>query len=194
MTVGKGCRHPVSKKSWLRAGGVHFAISATTLVALALCPTHASAQTSALDPNLRDSFPIGSSDGALCRVQSELLDPAMTGMFDRAWAIICRDAAQPVGRIFALRGQDALARVESRPNAPTCPASAGGEPVSCSNYIGGLPGIRSVVRRDDTLFIGEGLAVYRDAVRLAMASVIERRVVEGKIDVATTGAGCQSAN
>lgn len=189
MTVGKGCRHPVSKKPCLRAGGTRFALTATTLAVLALCPTHASAQTSLLDPNLRDSFPIGSSDGALCRVQSELLDPAMTGMFDRAWAIICRDAAQPVGRIFALRGQDALARVESRPNAPTCPASTGGEPVNCSNYIGGLPGIRSVVRRDDTLFIGEGLAVYRDAVRLAMASVIERRVVEGKIDVATTGAG-----
>lgn len=166
--------------------------SATMALVLALSATAAQAQTSgeASDPTLRDSFQIGSSNGALCRVQSDLTDPAFTGIFDRAWTIICRDAAQPVGRIYALRGEDALARVAARPGAPTCPAMpADVVSVDCRNYFGDLPGIRSVNRGSNATFIGEGLAVYRDAVRIALASIVERRIVEGTIDVATTSVG-----
>ncbi|MEQ1687985.1 MAG: CHAT domain-containing protein, partial [Sphingopyxis sp.] len=149
----------------------------------------AQAQTASQDPTLRDSFPIGSSDGALCRVQSEISDPAFSGMFDRAWTIICRDAAQPVGRIFALRGDDALARVSARPGAPSCVNRQDSGAAQCSDYFGGLPGVRTVVQRGETTYIGEGLSVYRDAVRLAQESVAEGRIVAGKIDVATTSVG-----
>ena len=39
------------------------------------------------NPLTRDSFPIGSNEGALCQVQSALADPAIDGMFDRVWTI-----------------------------------------------------------------------------------------------------------
>src|SRR3954470_1610989 len=51
--------------------------------------------------SLRDSFPLGS--GALCSVQLAGRDPAATGMFDRAYAIACRDAAVAVAHLSALR-------------------------------------------------------------------------------------------
>ena len=57
-------------------------------------------------PLLQDSFRIGSGGGALCQAQSVNGDPANRTMFDRAWAVVCRDAARPVGRIYALRRKE----------------------------------------------------------------------------------------
>ncbi|MEQ1724387.1 MAG: CHAT domain-containing protein [Sphingopyxis sp.] len=189
MVEESGLISPISNKH----GRARLFGAASLVAALAMAPNCAQAQTATRDPTLRDSFPIGSSDGALCRVQSEISDPAFSGMFDRAWTIICRDAAQPVGRIFGLRGDDALTRVNARPSAPTCPAGTAQGFADCSNYFGGLPGVRTVVRRGETTYIGEGLAVYRDAVRLALESVTEGRIVAGKIDVATTSVGDSEA-
>ncbi|MEQ1510118.1 MAG: CHAT domain-containing protein [Sphingopyxis sp.] len=172
-------------------GTTVFAAEIAVAAALALSSVSAQSQSAPLDPTLRDSFPIGSSDGALCRVQSELTDPAFSGIFDRAWTIICRDAAQPIGRVYALRGNDALARINARPNAPICPNQPANQNsnVACPNYFGGLPGTRSIAQRGDTLYVAEGLGVYQDAIRLAMASIINRRIAIGRIDVATTTVG-----
>src|SRR3546814_18081519 len=63
--------------------------------------THA--QATGNRPLLRDSFRIGSEGGALCQAQSATGDPAARTMFDRAWTLVCRDAARPVGQIYALR-------------------------------------------------------------------------------------------
>jgi CHAT domain-containing protein len=135
---------------------------------------------------MRDSFAIGSNDGALCQVQSELRDPAITGMFDRAWTIICRDAAQAVGRVYALRGTDARNRIAARPGAASCPA---GEVVDCAPLSGNLAVRRRVMQRGDTLFVAEGLTVYDDALRLALQSVRDGRAAVGTINVATTSIG-----
>lgn len=42
-------------------------------------------------PSLADSFRLGSGGGVLCRVQTNGRDPAIRDIFDRAWAIVCRD-------------------------------------------------------------------------------------------------------
>src|SRR3954470_3499430 len=77
--------------------------------------------------SLRDSFALGS--GALCSAQLAGRDPAATGMFDRAYAITCRDAAVPVGHLYALRigGDDPARRLAGlRSAAADCapPATA----------------------------------------------------------------------
>ena len=154
-----------------------------------------SARPSSIDPLLLDSFAIGSGDGATCRVQSELAHYAITGIFDRSWTIICRDAAQSVGQIFALRGDDAVARIQARPASIQCGPATGAqeEIIECRDGTGTLPARRRIVRRGNTTFVGEGLAAYDDAVRIAMASIMEQRIVTGKIDVATTSIGDEQA-
>ena len=70
----------------------------------------------------RDSFRVGSS-GALCTAQSVLTDRALVDMFDRGYAIVCRDAALPVGHVYALRsrGGDPMARLAAlRSGRATC--------------------------------------------------------------------------
>ncbi len=163
--------------------------------AMPLLPATARAQAlgggTAIDPLARDSFAIGSSEGAMCQVQSELTSTVLNGIFDRSWVIICRDAAQPIGHVWALRGDGAMQRIHSRTGAANCGPvpSTDNQIVQCRDNTGQLPARRHIAQRGDTLFVGEGLAAYDDAVRIAMASIIERRVVAGKIDVATTSVG-----
>ena len=65
----------------------------------------AAAQTDRLSQ--RDSFPLGSGSQLLCQVQAQGIGPALQSPFDRAWTIVCRDSALPVGTVYALRGSDA---------------------------------------------------------------------------------------
>ena len=58
-------------------------------------------QPAAASLKLTDSFRIGSG-GVLCTAQSRIADPALSGMFDRGYRIVCRDAATPVGKLYAL--------------------------------------------------------------------------------------------
>lgn len=132
----------------------------------------------------RDTFPIGSTDGALCQVQSVLRDPAIASMFDRAWAIYCRDAAEPVGHVFALRGSDALTRIAARPGASRCSANE-----TCAADASGLARTRRSLRQGETLIVADGLAAYDDALRIALESIAQNRTVAGTIRVATTSIG-----
>ena len=114
----------------MRAGKIF--IVATLLAGL----SHAPLAAQSLRPSLMDSFPIGLGGGALCQAQSKSADSALTGMFDRAWTMVCRDAAKPVGQIFALRGdEDSLEKriAASREAALSCGAW---NPVE----LNGLPG------------------------------------------------------
>ncbi|NJS15566.1 MAG: hypothetical protein HC788_14430, partial [Sphingopyxis sp.] len=77
--------------------------------AAALTLTATSAASQGTPPLLRDGFPIGDSSGTLCQVQTTLRDPVASGMFERSWIILCRDAAQPVGTLRLLRGDRAAA-------------------------------------------------------------------------------------
>ncbi len=164
------------------------AVGAAPATAVQAQDAAAATSRSGIDILTRDSFAIGSNDGALCQVQSELRDPAITGMFDRAWTILCRDAAQPVGRVYALRGNDAAARIAARPGAANCPDATAGA-ADCTPLGGNLAIRRHALQRGDTLYVAEGLTVYDDALRIALASVVDGRAAPGTINVATTSIG-----
>ncbi len=145
---------------------------------------------------LRDSFPIGSGDGTLCQVQDRSLEnKAKQSIFDRSWAVVCRDSARPVGFVYAFRAPegDVLQRIaEHRNEAVSCPsqpqqAVVGGisrmlckfsdEPVSYSIFQ---------EQRGNISYVAEGLTVYDSATTLALNSIMSDKIVKGKIDVAST--------
>lgn len=165
------------------------------LIALATvtCPSIALAQGTPV--TLRDSFPIGEADGILCQVQDRSLEnAAKQSMFDRSWAVVCRDSARPVGFVYSARepAGDLLDRIsKQRTESISCPSSSTNsvdgfqqrtcrltdQPVPYSIYQG---------QRNNSVYIAEGLAAYDSATLLALKSVINDQIAEGTIDVATT--------
>jgi CHAT domain-containing protein len=151
--------------------------------------------------SLRDSFRLGSGGSAICSAESASTDPALKDMFDRGYAIVCRDAAAPVGRLYALRvrGDDPGDRLAGARQARCASAAATDvealrrvSVLSCS--LGdGLPYIVYSWRRGDTVFVAEGLAGYDSALRLGLRTLAADRPVPGNVEVALTGAGDPTA-
>ncbi len=142
---------------------------------------------------LRDSFPIGSGDGTLCQVQDRSLEnKTKQSIFDRSWAVVCRDSARPVGRVYAFRSpeNDVFARIaQHRKDSITC---------SGEDTVDGLarktckltdePVSYSIFRekRGNVSYVAEGLSAYDSATLLALKSIMADKIVKGKIDVAST--------
>ncbi len=165
----------------------------SSAIALATIPGAVLAEST---PSLRDSFPIGSSDGILCQVQDRSIEnKAKNDMFDRSWAVVCRDSARPVGFVYASRSpvQDLLGRI--RPHRS--------EPVTCATTEAQatVPGFRhtacqlrdepvaysvTVGQQDGVSYVAEGLSAYDSATLLALRSVLQDSIADGTIDVATT--------
>ena len=163
-------------------------------LAIATSPTAVFAQgTPTL---LRDSFPIGSGDGISCQVQDRSIEnKAKKNMFDRSWAVVCRDSARPVGFVYSSRSreQDLLDRIapfRAEPiscTANDAQASLSGfrhtachltaEPVAYSQIVG---------QQDGVSYVAEGLAAYDSATMLALKSILQDTIADGKIDVAST--------
>ena len=140
---------------------------------------------------LRDSFPIGDADGVLCQVQDRSLgNPASRNMFDRAWAVVCRDSARPVANVYAFReveGDAASLIAPHRREAVACDtAGAGQGEQQCTVAGTTLPW--TILRAQDGGFtyVAEGFTAYRDAIELALKSVRTNSIADGKIDIATT--------
>jgi CHAT domain-containing protein len=165
----------------------------SSAMALATIPGAALAEAT---PSLRDSFPIGSSDGILCQVQDRSIEnKAKNNMFDRSWAVVCRDSARPVGFVYASRSpeQDLLGRIRPHRSDPvTCgtteaQATVPGfrhtacqlreEPVAYSVIVGQQNGVS---------YVAEGLAAYDSATLLALRSILQDSIADGTIDVAST--------
>ncbi len=155
-------------------------------------------------PSLQSSFRLGTGGSALCQVQARSVDPAMKGMFDRAYAIVCRDAATPVGHVYALRkgGDDPVARVAAlRTGMTACgPAGAASVPDLAGTTLAQCHLNQSDVgysvytySTGKTDYIAEGLAGYDSAVRLALRTIVADRFISGEIEVATTGSGDPAA-
>src|SRR3954470_275110 len=72
--------------------------------------------------SVRDSWRIGSSGTSFCSAQSLTTDKALTNMFDAGYAITCRDAALPVGKLYKLKATgSASARIAAdRADRATC--------------------------------------------------------------------------
>lgn len=147
---------------------------------------------------LRESFPIGDGGGILCQVQDRSVEnPAKQGIFDRSWAIVCRDSAQAVANVYAFRDLES--------GASSLVASRRRDGVDCSvgasAPFSGLPGAQRTVcaitgtglewssismKRGRTTYIAEGFAAYDTAAVLALRSVIDNSLASGTIDVAST--------
>ncbi|MGQ0558414.1 MAG: CHAT domain-containing protein [Sphingosinicella sp.] len=176
-------------------------IAALAALLAGLVPA-ASAQESV---RFRDSFRIGSGGGVLCTAEAMLAGPALVDMFDRGYQVLCRDAAAPVGRLFALRGRgsDPVPRLEQRRAAEVvCAAEAG------RTELAGVGAVESrdcrlrdadvayqvyVHRSRGVIYFAEGLAGYQDALRLGLRSLVADRELEGEVSIATTGAGDPAA-
>ncbi|WP_404713042.1 CHAT domain-containing protein [Sphingomonas sp. MMS24-J13] len=176
----------------------------TVTMAAMLLAGGAQAASPTTKPSLVDSFRVGTGGASLCQMQSISNDPAFRTMFDRSWSLACRDAAAPVGHIYALRGAiaDVTARlVGLRRNKLDCIPSAearladlgavtvmecegSGRDVRYRNYA---------IQRGRTVFAAEGLAGYDSALRLALRSVALDRIVPGDVSVALTEAGDAAA-
>ncbi|HEX9932642.1 MAG TPA: CHAT domain-containing protein [Allosphingosinicella sp.] len=171
--------------------------SAAALTAL-LAVGGASAQTISLE----DSFRIGSGPGIVCTAQVAPTDRALSDMFDRGYRIVCRDAAAPVGRAYALRtrGGDPVARLAAARQAE-CAAPerveveglGAVESLDCRLADGGAAWRVYLFRRGNTLYAAEGLGGYDSALRLTLRTLVADRPVAGEVSVATTGAGDAAA-
>lgn len=150
--------------------------------------------------SLQDSFQIGSGSSLLCSAQTAISDRVFADMFDRGYSITCRDAAVPVGSIYALRDRagDSSARLATaRAGRATCTASAATpieglgavETLSCRLNDADVAYTVYLTRVGAVLYAAEGLAGYDSVLRLGLRSVVANRPVAGEIEVATTGAG-----
>ena len=161
-----------------------------TLLALA-ASLPVQAQNSGQSLQLADSFRIGTA-GVLCTAQAQVSDPALKGMFDRGYRIVCRDAAAPVGSLYALR-TGAPPLPDGCLNSDTRPAAAvpGATVNRCT--IDGLARLRYTVQHGRTLFVADGLAGYGSALELGLKSLLADAVVTGTVEVASTEAGDPAA-
>jgi len=153
--------------------------------------------------SLQDSFRLGSGGSAICSAEASSGDPALSDMFDRGYAIVCRDAAAAVGRLYALRerGGDPAGRLAAlRQGKAQCSPGArteietlsGVEVLSCT-LEGGLPYRVYSLRRGGTLYVAEGLAGYDSALRIGLRTLVADRPVAGNVEVALTEAGDPAA-
>jgi CHAT domain-containing protein len=165
------------------------------LFAAVAWPQIASAAQAQLPLSTRSSFRLGDA-GVLCTAQVKPTDKRLTGIFDRAYLLTCRDAASPVGSVIAVRHAVDLAAEPSAIHAAAL--TCGGEQtvtvekigsvrsLSCRDDAAKLDYRRYAVNRGKTVYLVEGLAGYDPALRLALASVVTDRAQKGEVRVAVT--------
>jgi len=153
--------------------------------------------------SVRDSWRIGNAGTSFCSAQSLTLDKSLSGMFDAGYAITCRDAALPVGKLYKLRDRaDASARIAAdRSERATCGQSQRGnvpglgtvEIIDCKLKDADVAYRAYEVRRGRIIYAAQGLAGYESALQLGLRSLIADQTVKGEISIATTGVGDPAA-
>ncbi|QDH35702.1 CHAT domain-containing protein [Porphyrobacter sp. YT40] len=158
-------------------------------------PGLAGSAESTVSLSLRDSFPIGSN--GLCEAQILPPEPG-AGLFDRRYAVICRDSASPVGTLWVIRADRDAATDPGRfvGNDAACNAATGMGP-----DLAGLPQVErlscnragSVLRTDVLLgsrgnrtYAAAGLTAYAKALELGIASLASDEVVPGTVEIPLT--------
>ena len=154
------------------------------------------AQADAGSPlSVRSGFRLGNA-GVLCTAQVKSTDPRLSGLFDRAYQLTCRDAAGPVGSMLAVRRAVDLAKEPSalksgalscRPEeSATIPNVGAVRTMLCTDEAAKVDYRRYAVQQGKTHYWVEGLAGYDPALRLALASAVTDMAQEGAVQVATT--------
>lgn len=167
------------------------ALAGLTILAAALVPASLEAQPL----SIRNSFRIGSS-GVLCSAQLASGDKRLSGLFDRAYRLTCRDAATAVGSVIAVRRDIAAASPAmglgsatlscQSPKAVTVEGVGRTDSLSCHDPRDDVDYRRYVVTRGHTRYLAEGLAGYDPVLRLALASIVNDRPQPGEVSVAAT--------
>lgn len=143
--------------------------------------------------SLRDTFPVGSN--GLCEAQIQAPE-ADSGLFDRKYSILCRDAAASIGTMWVVRGRlaDEAATRFVGPGA-SCSERQGAEMPT-----GLKDGKRLICTREGSivrteLLVGEignrtyaatGLSAYGSALELGVASLATDTLVPGTVDIPLT--------
>jgi CHAT domain-containing protein len=154
--------------------------------------------------SVRSTFRVGTGGSILCSAQSLGRDRALTGMFDRGYSLVCRDAAVPIGRIYVLtvRGEDpaqrlaALRAQHAACAAPRRTAVEGLGPIDvidCKLNDADVAFRAYQLRKGKLLYSAEGLAGYDSALRLGLRSIVADKEIPGEVSIATTGAGDAAA-
>jgi CHAT domain-containing protein/tetratricopeptide (TPR) repeat protein len=143
----------------------------------------------------RTSFRLGDA-GVMCTAQSRATDSRLTGIFDRAYVLTCRDAASAVGSLLAVRraidpvrepGLIATGALSCGTISSVTVEGAGtASMLTCRDEASKLDYKRYSLNRGKTSYFVEGLAGYDPALRLALASVVTNRPQTGAVRVATT--------
>jgi CHAT domain-containing protein len=159
----------------------------------------APAAAAAAPISVRDSFRIGSSGSVFCSAQALATGEALKNMFDRGYSITCRDAAVPVGHIYALRLDAdpaprlaALRAADVTCGAPKQEQVAGVgnvELIECKRNDADIGYRVYQLRKGKLLYAAEGLAGYDSALKLGLHTVVSDKPVKGEVSIATTGAG-----
>jgi CHAT domain-containing protein len=173
-------------------------------IATALASLFGSASASAeTSISVRDSFRIGSSGTIFCSAQTSSTDKALTNMFDVGYALTCRDAALPVGKLYKLRDSS---------GAPARLTAVRNDQVACSQArSGSLQGLGTVeitecklkdvnvgyriyaLTRGKFFYEAEGMTGYDSALQLGLRSLVADQPVKGEVAIATTGVGDPAA-
>lgn len=171
------------------------AAAGSALLALAMAMVAAPAGARETPLSIRNSFRIGNA-GVLCTAQNTPADTRLSGIFDRAYRLSCRDAAGAIGTLLATRA--ALPLTAAPSGVPGAVLQCGAETRDRIDTLGDVAATtchderdrvdyrRYAVRRGNVTYMVEGLAGYEPALRLALASVVADRAVPGEIRVATT--------
>ena len=170
------------------------------VVALASATALMASGAEAQPISLKDSFRLGSGAGVLCSAQISSTDKSLSDMFDRAYAIVCRDAAVPVGRLYALRiaGEDPSARLAglradkadcSTPRQEQIESLGTVEAVDCTTKDTKVPYRAYSWRKGNRFYAAEGFGGYDSALKLGLRTIVADKPVPGEITIAVTEAG-----
>src|SRR5919112_2884590 len=153
--------------------------------------------------SVRDSWRIGSSGTSFCSAQSLTTDKALAGMFDAGYAITCRDAALPVGKLYKLRDSGAAAArmaaarseraICGAPRRGNVPGLGAADVIDCKLKDANVTYRAYQLRRGRLVYAAEGLAGYDSALQLGLRSLVADQAVKGEISIATTGVGDPAA-
>jgi len=173
----------------------------TGMFALLLAATMPNSAFAQSQPVLtRDSFPIGDASGILCQVQDRSVQNGVKqSMFDRRWAVVCRDSPQPVGEIYSFRGSlpDAVGRIaanrrvkvdctDNSRQAPQGWNAIAGSVTNCQVADTRLRYSVAMVEREGRTYVAEGFTAYDDATVLALRSIVDNQIAQGTIDAVST--------